>query len=988
MDPSGDKLTTNTFSRIVKYISFRAVILFLMIAVGIFLTIVVVNYGGYIDKIHEANIDEALNFVSLSMRGASQEELLQAVEEFRWQMEEAYGLHQPFMLRCLRWFFQTMSFDWGISYEIGLDAFRSTKPVPVTSIVLRRVPYTLLLAGATNFILFFASIFVALNLSKKHGSLLDKLIIALSPLSSIPNWVYGIILTVIFAGELHLLPFNGLYDTFPPATKWGYIPIVAKHMVLPVSSIFLGMFFSTVYTWRTFFLIHSGEDYLELARAKGLPSRIVERRYMLKPTLPYVITSFTILLLTFWQGIIVLEVFFDWPGLGQLFMQSLLAKSSSITIGVVVVFALLLGLSVFLLDIIYALVDPRVKISANGQLTKPVTQEKTGFRLLPFLKLLWASYNPRQIGELIRRNLPGPPGKLYSTSPTHTRQSAQGIRPASAYQTRGRDGTASGIFCSYLRLENDRGLALEAASERYRCCVHGQPERIGSVYQYKFCRTNTYSTCPRLMPALAGRSIPVTKVSPIGRVKPEPKRASGLLSSLREFKRFPAAVVGVLIITFLIGVSIYAVVTIPYKEAVQRWVPETVTNYLIPENAQPVWVNWFRKDPLPPTLTLNSADGKTNIGTVTKVFTPGTNGAINEAITYTIDYTYGGFPQDMLIIFNGQYEKKPFVLLTWTTPDGRQFELGNFSAISTQRYLVSQDIPKKYLTGKEFETKNFFSGTGGAPVVELLFRPPGGDASSPPVKGTYTLRMDTFLFEQGSNLDAEVIFYGQVYGLAGTDDYRRDLMVALLWGTPIALAFGFLGAITTGVLSMMIAAVGVWYGGWVDNAIQRLTEINMILPSLPIAIMIYYLYSKSIWMILGVLILLSIFGSSIKTYRAAFLQVKDLPYIEAAQAYGASNWRLIRHYLVPRIIPLLIPQLVILVPSYVFFEATLAYLQVSDPVLPTWGKVVYDALTRGAFTGHYYWVLEPVALMILTGLAFAVVGFALDSILNPRLRRI
>jgi peptide/nickel transport system permease protein len=212
--------------------------------------------------------------------------------------------------------------------------------------------------------------------------------------------------------------------------------------------------------------------------------------------------------------------------------------------------------------------------------------------------------------------------------------------------------------------------------------------------------------------------------------------------------------------------------------------------------------------------------------------------------------------------------------------------------------------------------------------------------------------------------------------------------VALLWGTPIALVFGFLGAITTGVFAMMIAAVGVWYGGWLDNVIQRLTEMNMILPTLPIAITIYYLYSDSIWVILGVIIILSIFGSAIKTYRAAFLQVKEAGYIEAALAYGASNWRIIRHYLVPRIIPLLIPQLVILVPTYVFFEATLAYLNVSDPKLPTWGKVIYDALTRGVYHGYYYWVLEPVALIILTGLAFAVVGFALDSILNPRLRKI
>jgi peptide/nickel transport system permease protein len=476
----------------------------------------------------------------------------------------------------------------------------------------------------------------------------------------------------------------------------------------------------------------------------------------------------------------------------------------------------------------------------------------------------------------------------------------------------------------------------------------------------------------------------ITKVVSPGRVGVLHKKTGGLYSSIRELFRYPMAVAGLVIILALIGVSIYAVIAIPYKEAVARWGPETTSKYQIPKVAMPVWVNWFRKDPLPPTIIQNSA-----AGTASKVFTSRSNGGLDEVITYTIDYPYGGFPQDMVIIFNGQYEKKPFVSLTWLTPDGREFELGNFSAVSTQRYVANQDLPDKYLAGQIVQQEDtLFAGSGGPAVVQILFKNPAMADVNTPLEGTYTLRIDTTLFEDNANLDAEIILYGQVYGLAGTDDQRRDLMVALLWGTPVALAFGFLGALTTGLISMMIAAVGVWFGGWVDSVIQRLTEVNMILPTLPIAITIYYLYSKSIWMILGVIIILSIFGSAIKTYRAAFLQVKELPYIEAAQIYGASNWRIIRHYLVPRIIPLLIPQLVILVPSYVFFEATLADLQVSDPVLPTWGKVVYDALTRGTFTGHYYWVLEPVALMILTGLAFAVVGFALDSILNPRLRRI
>jgi peptide/nickel transport system permease protein len=161
----------------------------------------------------------------------------------------------------------------------------------------------------------------------------------------------------------------------------------------------------------------------------------------------------------------------------------------------------------------------------------------------------------------------------------------------------------------------------------------------------------------------------------------------------------------------------------------------------------------------------------------------------------------------------------------------------------------------------------------------------------------------------------------------------------------------------------------------------------MVLPFLSILIMVGTFYSRSLWLMLGVTILLSIFGGTIKTYRAIFLQVKESPYIEAARAYGASNGRIIVQYLVPRIIPLLIPALVTLIPTYVFLEASLAVLGLGDPVMPTWGKVINDAQLNGAlYQGLYYWILEPAILLMITGLAFSMVGFAMDRIFNPRLR--
>jgi len=186
---------------------------------------------------------------------------------------------------------------------------------------------------------------------------------------------------------------------------------------------------------------------------------------------------------------------------------------------------------------------------------------------------------------------------------------------------------------------------------------------------------------------------------------------------------------------------------------------------------------------------------------------------------------------------------------------------------------------------------------------------------------------------------------------------------------------------------MMLAAAAVWFGGWVDWTIRRINEIVMILPLLPILIMIGLFYSRSIWSILGVVIALGIFGSGILSYRSMFLQVRESGYIEAARAYGAGNGRIIFRYMIPRILPVLIPGFVIQVPSYVFLEATLSVLGLGDPVLPTWGKILSDAQSNGALmNGYFYWVLEPAALLMLAGLGFVMLGFALDRIFNPRLR--
>ena len=440
--------------------------------------------------------------------------------------------------------------------------------------------------------------------------------------------------------------------------------------------------------------------------------------------------------------------------------------------------------------------------------------------------------------------------------------------------------------------------------------------------------------------------------------------------TIKGLGQYPSAIAGALVIALLILLAVYTLIAIPYDEAIRLWRGGEDVWYDSPKNAQPTWSNLFRRDKMPATIVIDSAEDE-----LEKRFevVDAEKNMTNIKFDFTFDYPYDGFPREMTLFFESEHaEKSPYVSLTWLTPDGREIRVGDFTISASGTYRLTQDDKlQRRLDGM-------------LPHVGLFADPNNPEVA---LRGTYTLQVVALVFEDDTSVDAEMVIYGQVHGLAGTDHLRRDLMVALLWGTPIALAFGLLAAVGTTITTMSIAAIGTWFGGWVDEAIQRVTEVNLILPLLPILIMVGTFYSKSIWVMLGCIIVLSIFGAGIKTYRAVFLQVKESPYIEAARAYGAGGGRIIFRYLVPRIVPLLVPQLVTLVPFFVFIEASLAVLGLGDPTLPTWGKVINEAYYGGAlYQGLYYWVLEPAMLLMLTGLAFALVGFSLDRVFNPRLR--
>ncbi len=887
---------SETLRQLWRYTRRRVLVIALTIIAGVYVTVLVANKDGELDRRVEQQVNLEIRQLVTDRIGFVNSSEVDLLLEVLGEMKgKEAGLFLPTPLRNLRWTLKALTFDWGpaaftpemfvpSSWEIG---------APVSQVLLDALPNTLLLVGTADLLIFLFGIPLALAIAmRQREGWLDRLLAMLSPLSSIPSWIHGILLVAVFAAWLQILPFGGKYDNLPPENQWGYILVVGRHMILPALAILFGLFFQLVYIWRTFFRIYSEEDYIDLAVAKGLPHKLIEQNYVLRPTMPTILTSFALTLVGFWQMTTALEYFFNWPGIGQLYVKSLpnflgehfYRGEMGIVISIVVVFAYLLGLIVLLLDVAYAWLDPRVQMKTESHSLRLVLHSGKGML------------------QRVRERL--------------------GRKPT--------------------------GWAAPESSRR--------AWRISNPFK-------------NLLPDLAN----------LLRQLQSQTRAV-----FREILRYPSAILGLFIILLMLGVSAYTVFAIPYSQIGEEYYRGAVTGrYYIPRNAPPVWINWFRKEDLPTSQILSS-----QAGTIAKTTHELKDGTFEQIFTLSFDYNSTAFPQELLLHIDPIYvEKRPFISVRWLTPDGREIQLKDTSIESGATYFFSDYVNvRRLLTGSPGLSEWFVaSGSSATPPFHLLFADP--NANTPRVvQGTYQLELTALMFEPRSDADLEFVLLGDVYGAAGSDFYRRDLLVPLLWGMPFALGFGILGSFVTTVLALIISAAGVWQGGWLDDLVQLLTEVNMIMPVLAIGIIIFALYGVNLYMILGAVVLLNIFSTPTKTFRAAFLQVKEAPYIEAARTYGASNPRIVFRYLIPRILPTMIPQIVVLIPTFVFLEATLAIFNVFDPRYPTWGKVIYEALSTGAWWGgSRFWVLEPISLLLLAGMGFALVGFALERILNPRL---
>ncbi|MGD2027902.1 MAG: ABC transporter permease, partial [Anaerolineales bacterium] len=388
--------TPSTLRRVGMYALARILTIGITIVVGIFAAVVVANKGGGIDASVSSSLRDIAQQQAWSLgQSLSFEERQEATSKYYEELLENSGINDPFLKKHIRWTWNALQLELG---EAIYTRLRATYVVQqqrddIKAIVLSHLPNTLALVGLADFFVFAIGIPLSLYLSQNYGNWIDKTINFLSPLSSVPSWVHGVLLILIFAVTLRVLPPGGMIDVPIPDTRLGVLASRLKHMILPSLALFLSLMFQLVYTWRNYFMIYSNEDYVEYAVSKGLSNSTIRNKYILRPTMPYVLTSFALTLVSFWQMATALEVVFDWDGIGSMYIlslpnffgESMFPGEMGLTIGIVVIFAYILGLVVFLLDISYAVVDPRIRLEGTQQRIKP-TRGKRNYNILNWFK--------------------------------------------------------------------------------------------------------------------------------------------------------------------------------------------------------------------------------------------------------------------------------------------------------------------------------------------------------------------------------------------------------------------------------------------------------------------------------------------------------------------------------------------------------------------------------------------------------------------------
>jgi peptide/nickel transport system permease protein len=450
---------------------------------------------------------------------------------------------------------------------------------------------------------------------------------------------------------------------------------------------------------------------------------------------------------------------------------------------------------------------------------------------------------------------------------------------------------------------------------------------------------------------------------------------------VREFRRSKSGLAGVIMLLGLILMTVYSAAAVPL-ESFRQW---NNPNFWIdlPRAAAPAWTNIGLGSKVPEHIIMTSSNAAVSSSVE--------DGIRTVTHSYTINFNYDAYPSDFMLLYSAKYgSTQPVLQIDVLRPDGNEFRI-YFASLPPAQQGGSEFSARVFSTDKSIE-QNLGRFDGIFSYEQDRSRPHVmifSDAQEERVlKGNYVIRETFYLFDPSDSVqDSGVILGGKVYGLMGTDELRRDLAIGILWGAPVALFIGITVSIAAILIGLIYGVFAGYKGNRTDEGLMRVNDVFYSLPTLPLLIILSVTVGRSIFLITGFLVIFSWVGMA-KISRSLALQLKNMEYVEAAKLMGQSDIKIIFKHIIPQLLPLTFASIAIAVPGAILAESTVSFLGLGDPSIPTWGQILHDANSSSAASrGLWWWIAPPGIMIAITGLAFVLIGNALDSILNPRSRK-
>ncbi|RBI62311.1 ABC transporter permease [halophilic archaeon] len=219
----------------------------------------------------------------------------------------------------------------------------------------------------------------------------------------------------------------------------------------------------------------------------------------------------------------------------------------------------------------------------------------------------------------------------------------------------------------------------------------------------------------------------------------------------------------------------------------------------------------------------------------------------------------------------------------------------------------------------------------------------------------------------------------------GTTSFGKDVLSQFLAGARPTLIIGLFGGVGTGVLGFLVGLTSGYFGGRIDEALMRLTDLTFALPFLPMALLILSFMTPSIWLITAVLVVF-LWKMPARVIRSEVMTVKERTFVKSARARGAGHLRTMFLHVAPNVLGIGFLYTAYAVGWSIVAGASLAFLGFGDPTTTSWGRMLQQVFRSGAIRVAWWWVLPPAIGIAAVTTAVFLVGRAFEEIVNPDLQ--